>query len=105
MADVAREAGVSGQTVSRVANGRENVDEATRRRVLDAMRAVGYRPNSAARALRNGRCRSIGVIMSARASLGNSPTDDAISSAAMAVRGSIALMPGGPATRRADAAA
>jgi len=105
MADVAREAGVSGQTVSRVANGRENVDEATRRRVLDAMRAVGYRPNSAARALRNGRFRSIGVIMSTLASLGNSRTLDAISSAAMAEGYSITLLPVGHPTQRAVAGA
>ena len=43
MADVARLAGVSGQTVSRVANGRQNVDAATRARVQDAMRQLGYR--------------------------------------------------------------
>ena len=50
MADVARLAKVSGQTVSRVSNGRSNVDGETRERVLQAMRQVGYRPNSAARA-------------------------------------------------------
>ena len=44
MADVAREAGVSGQTVSRVSNGRSNVDADTRERVLAAMRKLGYRP-------------------------------------------------------------
>ena len=38
MADVAREANVSGQTVSRVSNGRDNVDGATRDRVLAAMK-------------------------------------------------------------------
>ena len=51
MADVARLAGVSSQTVSRVSNGQANVEEATRARVLEAMRTLGYRPNSAARAL------------------------------------------------------
>ena len=40
IADVARLAGVSGQTVSRVANDRPNVDAATRDRVLAAMREV-----------------------------------------------------------------
>ncbi|RSM55936.1 LacI family transcriptional regulator [Amycolatopsis sp. WAC 01376] len=93
MADVAREAGVSGQTVSRVANGRTNVDEATRERVLAAMRRVGYRPNSAARALRNGRFRSIGVIISALATFGNSRTLDAVASAAAGEGFSIILMP------------
>ena len=82
MADVAREAGVSGQTVSRVANGKTNVDEATRERVMAAMRRVGYRPNSAARALRNGQFRSIGVIISAVPTFGNSRTLDAIAAAA-----------------------
>ena len=71
MADVAREAGVSGQTVSRVSNGRSNVDEATRRRVLAAMQKIGYRPNSAARALRSGRFRTIGVIMAVVSALLN----------------------------------
>lgn len=93
MADVAREAGVSGQTVSRVANGKSNVDEATRERVLAAMRRVGYRPNSAARALRNGRFRSVGVIISALSTFGNSRTLDAVSSAVAEEGFSIILMP------------
>jgi DNA-binding LacI/PurR family transcriptional regulator len=99
MVDVAREAGVSGQTVSRVVNGRTNVDEATRQRVLDAMRRVGYRPNSAARALRNGKFRSIGVIMSALSTFGNSRTLDAVASAAVARGYSITLMPVGQPTQ------
>ena len=93
MADVAREAGVSGQTVSRVANGRTNVDAETRRRVLAAMSRVGYRPNSAARALRNGRFRSIGVIISTLATFGNSRTLDAIAAAIADEGFSIVLMP------------
>jgi DNA-binding LacI/PurR family transcriptional regulator len=93
MADVAREAGVSGQTVSRVVNGRHNVDHATRQRVLDAMRSLGYRPNSAARALRYGQFRSIGVIMAVASTFGNSRTLDAITSAAVAKGYSITLMP------------
>lgn len=93
MADVAREAGVSGQTVSRVANGRTNVDDATRQRVLAAMKRVGYRPNSAARALRNGRFRSIGVIISALPSFGNVRTLNAIATAVGAADFSIVLMP------------
>jgi DNA-binding LacI/PurR family transcriptional regulator len=93
MADVARAAGVSGQTVSRVVNGRHNVDQATRQRVLDAMRSLGYRPNSAARALRYGQFRSIGVIMSVASTFGNSRTLDAIASAAVAQGYSTTLMP------------
>jgi DNA-binding LacI/PurR family transcriptional regulator len=99
MADVAREAGVSGQTVSRVVNGRLNVDGSTRQRVLDAMRQVGYRPNSAARALRNGHFRSIGVIMSSLSTFGNSSTLAAVASAAVERGYSITLMPVGRPTQ------
>ncbi|GAB3897102.1 LacI family DNA-binding transcriptional regulator [Kibdelosporangium lantanae] len=93
MADVAREAGVSGQTVSRVANGKTNVDDTTRDRVLAAMKRVGYRPNSAARALRNGQFRSIGVIISALSTFGNVRTLDAITTAADAENFTIVLLP------------
>jgi DNA-binding LacI/PurR family transcriptional regulator len=62
MFDVARLAGVSHQTVSRVLNGHPNVKEATRRRVRSAITELGYRPNRAARALVTGSYRSIGVI-------------------------------------------
>ncbi|MDD7928753.1 LacI family DNA-binding transcriptional regulator [Microbacterium thalli] len=82
MADVAAMAGVSGQTVSRVANGRTNVDPETRARVRAAMDRLGYRPNSAARALRSGRFRSIGVIMFSLSSYGNTRTLDAVASVA-----------------------
>ena len=51
MADVAKLAGVSHQTVSRVINSSEHVKEETRDRVLAAMRMLDYRPNSVARAL------------------------------------------------------
>jgi DNA-binding LacI/PurR family transcriptional regulator len=50
MADVAERAGVSVMTVSRVLNGFPGVAEATRRRVEDAVSALGYRANTAARA-------------------------------------------------------
>ncbi|ADB31216.1 transcriptional regulator, LacI family [Kribbella flavida DSM 17836] len=93
MADVARVAGVSGQTVSRVANGRHNVDAATRDRVLAAMREVGYRPNGAARALRNGQFRSIGVIVFELSSFGNTRTLDAIATAATTSGYSVNLLP------------
>jgi DNA-binding LacI/PurR family transcriptional regulator len=62
MADVARLAGVSHQTVSRVINGQDNLRPATRRRVEEAIRQLGYRPNSAARALVTKRSATIGVI-------------------------------------------
>lgn len=99
MADVARRAGVSGQTVSRVANGRDNVDPLTRDRVIAAMRELGYRPNSAARALRSGRFRSIGVIMFSLSSYGNMRTLDAIASEASGAGYSLALIPLDSATQ------
>jgi DNA-binding LacI/PurR family transcriptional regulator len=93
MADVARLAGVSGQTVSRVANERHNVDAATRDRVQAAMRELGYRPNSAARALRNGQFRSIGVIVFELSSFGTTRTLDAVAAAATISGYSINLLP------------
>ena len=62
MADVARLAGVSHQTVSRVINGSDRVAPGTRERVREAMRLLDYRPNSVARALVTGRSRTVGVI-------------------------------------------
>jgi DNA-binding LacI/PurR family transcriptional regulator len=60
--DVARLAGVSQKTVSRVLNGEPYVKEEVRRRVQAAMRELGYRRNDAARALNSGRTRRIGVV-------------------------------------------
>ncbi len=62
MTDVARLAGVSHQTVSRVLNGHPNVREQTRLRVRAAIEQLGYRPNRAARALATGRSQLIGVV-------------------------------------------
>lgn len=93
MADVARLAGVSSQTVSRVSNGQANVDEATRARVLDAMQTLGYRPNGAARALKSGRFHTIGVIMTTLQTLGNIRTLDAVATEAVRADNSVLLMP------------
>lgn len=60
--DVARLAGVSQKTVSRVLNNEPYVSEEARRRVLEAASALGYRLNNAARVLASGRTRSIGVV-------------------------------------------
>jgi len=62
MTDVARLAGVSHQTVSRVLNEHPNVKPQTRLRVRAAMAELGYRPNRAARALVTGRSQLIGVV-------------------------------------------
>lgn len=91
--DVARVAGVSSQTVSRVSNGLTNVEESTRQRVLDAMKQLGYRPNRAARALKSGQFKSIGVIMFTLSSFGNMRTLDAIATAASQAGYSVTLIP------------
>jgi LacI family transcriptional regulator len=62
MHDVARLAGVSHQTVSRVLNNHPSVRTTTRERVLDAMRELEYRPNLLARNLVTSRTHRIGVI-------------------------------------------
>src|SRR4051795_11493842 len=62
MSDVARLAGVSHQTVSRVINDSRHVRAETRERVERAMRELGYRPNSVARALVTGRSWTLGVV-------------------------------------------
>lgn len=62
MRDVARAAGVSHQTVSRVLNEPDRVRADTRERVRVAMRRLGYRRNLAARALVSGHTATIGVV-------------------------------------------
>lgn len=57
--DVAARAGVSTATVSRVLSQPDRVAESTRHRVLEAVRALGYRPNVAARTLRTLRAAKI----------------------------------------------
>ncbi len=62
MTDVAKLAGVSHQTVSRVLNNHPNVREQTRLRVQAAITKLGYRPNKAARLLVTGTSNVIGVV-------------------------------------------
>lgn len=82
MADVAHLAGVSMQTVSRVANDSPAVREDTRRKVRAAMDELGYRPNSAARSLKRGEFRSVGLVMFDIDSAGARGTLKGIASAA-----------------------
>ncbi len=60
--DVARRAGVSAKTVSRVVNGEPNVSEGVRESVGLAIAALGYQPNMAARTLKTARSNIIGVL-------------------------------------------
>ncbi|OHV85889.1 substrate-binding domain-containing protein [Ensifer sp. LCM 4579] len=55
--------GLSQTTVSRALNGYPEVNAETRRRVLDAVRTTGYRPNRAAQRLATGKAYSIGLVM------------------------------------------
>ncbi|WP_245798845.1 LacI family DNA-binding transcriptional regulator [Collinsella vaginalis] len=82
MSDVAAAAGVSQQTVSRVANGMPNVSEKTRERVLAAMQELGFRPNYAGRSLRGGRYRAIGLCVYDITKIGNLTMLDGILAAA-----------------------
>ncbi|MGK5740330.1 LacI family DNA-binding transcriptional regulator [Micromonospora sp. URMC 103] len=62
MSDVARLAGVSHQTVSRVLNNHPSVRQETRERVLRAVHQLNYRPNALARGLAARRSKVIGVV-------------------------------------------
>ncbi len=62
--DVAKQAGVSTASVSRVISGLSGVSEETRARVDAAVKALGYRPDLAARRLRSGRTDTLGLIVS-----------------------------------------
>lgn len=62
--DVARHAGVSAQTVSRVLNDHPSIAPQTRERVEAAIAALDYRPNNAARALWTSSSRTIGILAS-----------------------------------------
>jgi len=93
MADVARLAGVSAQTVSRVSNGSPGVVDSTRQQVLAAMKELGYRPNSAARALKSGEFRTFGVILFNISTTGNTRTLEAIATSAAHEGYAITLLP------------
>jgi LacI family transcriptional regulator len=60
--DVAKRAGVSTKTVSRVVNNQGELSEATRRRVQAAIEELGYRPNILARSLVNQRSNTLAVV-------------------------------------------
>lgn len=61
--DVAHDANVSMATVSRVINGNQNVKPSTRRKVLESIERLGYRPNAVARGLASKKTTTVGVII------------------------------------------
>ncbi len=90
--DVARLAGVSAQTVSRVSTGADPVRESTRARVLAAMDQLGYSPNRAARALRNGSFGTIGLLAYRFERTGEALTTEAVVQAAEAEDYAVTLL-------------
>jgi len=98
MRDVARVSGLSLQTVSRVANGEPNVTDATRERVLAVMRELGYRPNLAARAMRRGSFKTIGIVYQGLHAVGTRRTVEAVSEHAALEGYATTLMPIAAAT-------
>ncbi len=63
IADVARHAGVSKGAVSYALNGQPGVSEATRRRIVESAEALGFRANSAARALAGAASKVVGLTL------------------------------------------
>ena len=80
--DVARLAGVSYQTVSRVLNESPSIRDSTKQRVLKVIREIGYRPNQAARALVTSKSQTIGVLSSQTVHYGPTTSITAIEQAA-----------------------
>ena len=61
--DVAKEAGLTVTTVSRILNNRGYISDEARQKVADAMKKLNYRPNEVARALQNKSSNLIGLIV------------------------------------------
>lgn len=83
MTDVAKLAGVSHQTVSRVLNGHPNVRTRTRIRVQAAIEELGYRPNRAARVLATGTSQVIGFVSRSSTLFGPASMVTALAEAAL----------------------
>ena len=82
--DVARLAGVSHQTVSRVLNGHPSIREATKERVEQAIVTLDYQPNRAARALVTSQTRTIGILSATIGEFGPTASIASIEEAARA---------------------
>ena len=62
MKDIAQRCGVSVATVSKALNGHQDIGEATRGKIMDCAREMGYTANSAARALKTNRTYNLGIL-------------------------------------------
>jgi DNA-binding LacI/PurR family transcriptional regulator len=82
LADVAKAAEVSVPTVSRVLNGSKYVAPELAQRVNEAVQALGYRPNGAARSMRSGRRTLVSVLAGATANYGYARTLQGVETAA-----------------------
>ena len=82
--DIARMAGVSRQTVSRVLNGERYIKASTEAQVRKVIEEHAWRPNSAARALATARSKTIGLLVSSRSHYGPFSAATAIGEAARA---------------------
>ncbi len=80
--DVARIAGVSRQTVSRVLKRQPNVKASTEAHVRQVIEELGWRPNSAARALATSKSKTIGLLVSSRSQYGPLSAAGAVDDAA-----------------------
>jgi DNA-binding LacI/PurR family transcriptional regulator len=89
--DVARLAGVSHQTVSRVINSHPSVRPGTRQRVEDAIAQLRYRPSTAARALVTRRTRTVGLITSGTPDYGPASTVLGVVAAARSTRYTVSI--------------
>ena len=89
--DVARASGVSYQTVSRVINGHPSVREETRKRVEEAVAALGFRRNATAFALASGVTRSVTVLTSNTTLYGYAATLQGLEEAARAAGHSVGV--------------
>ncbi len=101
MADVARLAGVSHQTVSRVINGSSSIRPATKARVEEAIAELGYRPNTAARALVTRRSGIIGIVGTNSALYGPSSIQRSVEEAARTAGYFSSMVPLADVTRAA----
>ena len=61
--EIAQMCGVSISTVSNIINGKSNVGEDTRRKVLEVIKQTGYKPNYFAQGMRKQKTRIVGIIV------------------------------------------